>query len=37
MLRKLDQDEFYVPPGTPLYNACFKGGALQRSDDRSRL
>ncbi len=29
MPRKLDQDEFYAPPGTPLDNACFKGGALQ--------
>jgi hypothetical protein len=25
--KKLDQNEFY--PGTPLYNVCFKGGALQ--------
>jgi hypothetical protein len=26
---KLNQDDFYIPPGTPLYNVCFKGGALQ--------
>lgn len=29
MPRKLDQDVFYIPPGTPLFNICFKGGALQ--------
>ena len=29
MPRKLDHDVFYRPPGTPLYNIFFKGGALQ--------
>jgi hypothetical protein len=29
MPRKLDQHTFYRSPGTPLYNVCFKGGALQ--------
>ena len=26
---RLNKVEFYIPPGTPLYNVCFKGGALQ--------
>ena len=29
MPRKLDHDVFYRPSGTPLYNICFKGCALQ--------
>jgi hypothetical protein len=29
MPRKPDRDGLYNPPGTPLYNVCFKGGALQ--------
>ena len=27
--KKLDQAEFYIPLGAPLYNVCFRGGALQ--------
>jgi hypothetical protein len=27
--KKLNQDDFYIPSGTPLYNVCFKGGVLQ--------
>jgi hypothetical protein len=27
--KKPDKDEFYIPAGIPLYNVCFKGGALQ--------
>lgn len=29
MPRNLDREGFYIPHGTPLYNVCFKGGALQ--------
>jgi hypothetical protein len=27
--KKLNQDAPYIPSGTPLYNVCFRGGALQ--------
>jgi hypothetical protein len=37
MPRKLDHDVFYRPPGSPLYNIWFKGGALQGPGNCPRL